>query len=194
MSVSISDWLREIGLEQYAELFVRNEVDLPTLKVLTDDDLKELGLPFGPRKRVLAALRAGNASEPAAQAALTPEGERRQLTVLFCDLVGSTELTLRVDPELLETIIGKYEDACAACIGHYDGYVYRLLGDGVLAFFGFPLAHEGEAARAIRAGWRSWRPYRAWKCRRSAVSRCASELPLELWWWRQASGMSWAKP
>jgi class 3 adenylate cyclase len=67
-------------------------------------------------------------------------------------LVGFTELTLRVDPESLETIIGKYEDACAACIGHYDGYVYRLLGDGVLAFFGFPLAHEGEAARAIRAG------------------------------------------
>jgi class 3 adenylate cyclase/tetratricopeptide (TPR) repeat protein len=152
MSVSISDWLREIGLEQYAELFVRNDVDLPTLKVLTDDDLKELGLPFGPRKRVLAALRAGNASEPAQQAASTPEGERRQLTVLFCDLVGSTELTLRVDPELLETIIGNYEDACAACIDHYDGYVYRLLGDGVLAFFGFPLAHEGEAARAIRAG------------------------------------------
>ena len=73
--------------------------------------------------------------------------------MLFCDLVGSTELTLRVDPELLETIIGKYEDACAASgIDHYDGYVYRPLGDGVLAFFGFPLAHEGEAARAIRAG------------------------------------------
>src|SRR6266446_6233476 len=152
MSVSISDWLREIGLEQYAELFVRNEVDLPTLKVLTDDDLKELGLPFGPRKRVLAALRAGNASEPDTQAGSPPEGERRQLTVLFCDLVGSTEFTLRVDPELLETVIGKYEDTCAACIGRYDGYIYRLLGDGVLAFFGFPLAHEGEAARAIRSG------------------------------------------
>ncbi len=151
MNVSISDWLREIGLEQYAELFIQNEVDLSTLKVLSDEDLKELGLPFGPRKRVRAALQPGNASEPAQPVASTPEGERRQLTVLFCDLVGFTELTLRVDAELLETIIGKYEDTCAACIGRYDGYVYRLLGDGVLAFFGFPLAHEGEASRAIRA-------------------------------------------
>src|SRR5262249_36762597 len=125
---------------------------LATLKVLTDEDLKELGLPFGPRKRVQAALRADNSSAAAELVASTPEGERRQLTVLFCDLVGFTELTLRVDPELLEAVIGQYEETCAACIGHYDGYVYRLLGDGVLAFFGFPLAHEGEAARAIRAG------------------------------------------
>ncbi len=101
---------------------------------------------------MLAALRADDASQPAQQAASTPEGERRQVTVLFCDLVGFTESTLRVDPERLETIIGTYEDTCAACIGRYEGYVYRLLGDGVLAFFGFPLAHEGEAARAIRAG------------------------------------------
>src|SRR5262245_12004643 len=110
MSVSISDWLREIGLEQYIELFIQNEVDLQTLKVLTDDDLKELGLPFGPRKRVQAALRAENAPEPIKPVVSTSEGERRQLTVLFCDLVGFTELTLRVDPELLETIIGKYEE------------------------------------------------------------------------------------
>ncbi len=150
MSDPIVDWLGRNDLSQYAQVFVDNEVDLATLRVLTDADLKELGLPFGPRKRLLAALRQDHPVEPV-MAVVTPEGERRQLTVLFCDLVGSTELTLRVDPELLETIIQKYEDACEACIDRYDGYVYRLLGDGVLAFFGFPLAHEGEAARAIRA-------------------------------------------
>ena len=77
MNVSILDWLTAIGLDEYAELFIENEVDLPTLKVLTDDDLKELGLPFGPRKRVQAALRAGSASEPAELVASAPEGERR---------------------------------------------------------------------------------------------------------------------
>ena len=150
MTTSISELLRELDLEQYTALFVDNEVDLQTLKILSDDDLKELGLPFGPRKRLLAALQQGDASRPARPSA--EEGERRQLTVLFCDLVGFTELTLRVDPELMETIIRNYEDACAACISRYDGFIYRLLGDGILAFFGFPSAHEGEASRAIRAG------------------------------------------
>ena len=150
MSDPIIDWLGRNDLGKYAQVFVDNEVDLATLRVLTDADLKELGLPFGPRKRLLAALRQDHPAE-SVMGVLTPEGERRQLTVLFCDLVGSTELALQVDPELLETIIQKYEDAVEACIGRYDGYVYRLLGDGVLAFFGFPLAHESEAARAIRA-------------------------------------------
>jgi class 3 adenylate cyclase/tetratricopeptide (TPR) repeat protein len=150
MSGLIIDWLGRNDLGQYAQVFLDNEVDLATLRVLTDADLKELGLPFGPRKRLLAALRQDRPAE-SVMGVLTPEGERRQLTVLFCDLVGSTELALQVDPELLETIVQKYEDACEACIGRYDGYVYRLLGDGVLAFFGFPLAHESEAARAIRA-------------------------------------------
>ena len=150
MTTSITDWLRELDLGQYAALFSENEVDLQTLKTLSDADLKELGLPFGPRKRLRAALRQGRPFEQA-RSVESPEGERRQLTVLFCDLVGSTELTLRVDPELLETIMRKYEDTCAAYIGSYDGFIYRLLGDGILAFFGFPLAHEGEASRAIRA-------------------------------------------
>ena len=150
MTASISDWLKELDFGQYAALFVDNEVDLQTLKILGDGDLKELGLPFGPRKRLLAALRQGQPAETVKRAA-APGGERRQLTVLFCHLVGFTELTLGVDPQLLETIIREYEDACATCIGRYDGFIYRLLGDGILAFFGFPLAHEGEAARAIRA-------------------------------------------
>jgi class 3 adenylate cyclase/tetratricopeptide (TPR) repeat protein len=151
MTTSIAEWLEQLGLERYATLFIENEVDLQTLKVLSDADLKELGLPFGPRKRLRAALHQGREVE-SARLAETPEGERRQLTVLFCDMVGFTQLTLQVDPELLQTIVRQYEEACAACIGRYDGYIYRLLGDGILAFFGFPLAHEGESARAIRAG------------------------------------------
>ena len=158
MSASISDWLKGIGLEEYAALFVDNAVDLTTLAILTDDDLKELGLPFGPRKRVLAALknqghdRTTDGAGPAGSGAAPLEGERRQLTVLFCDIVGFTEVAQQVDPEGLQTIVRRYEDACAVCISHYDGYVYQRLGDGVVAFFGYPLAHEGEASRAIRAG------------------------------------------
>src|SRR5258708_24229261 len=146
MTTSIADWLKQLDLERYTALFIDNEVDLQTLKVLSDADVKERGLPFGRRKRLLAALQQGH-GRPVA----TPEGERRQLTVLFCDMVGFTELTLKVDPELLQSIVRRYEDACEACIGSYDASVHGPLGGGVLAFFGFPLAHEGEAARAIRA-------------------------------------------
>src|SRR6266536_5768543 len=158
MSASISDWLKGIGLEEYAGLFVENAVDLATLAILTDDDLKEVGLPFGPRKRVLAALknqghdRTTDGVASAGSVAAASEGERRQLTVLFCDIVGFTEVAQQVDPEVLQAIVRRYEDACAVCISHYDGYVYQRLGDGIVAFFGYPLAHEGEASRAIRAG------------------------------------------
>ena len=148
---SISEWLKTLDLAQYAPVFIENEVDFRTLQVLTDDDLKELGLPFGPRKRLLNALAELKSAEVVAPAAGT-DGERRQLTVLFCDMVGFTELAHRVDPEVLQTIIRSYEDACAVCITRYDGYVFQRLGDGIVAFFGFPLAHEGEAERAIRAG------------------------------------------
>ena len=142
MTAPIADWLVKIGLAEYTGLFVENELDLGTLRDLTDADLKELGLPFGPRKRVLNALKQET----------VPDGERRQLTVLYCDIVGSTELAQLVDPEVLQTIIGLYEDTCAECISRYDGYIHQRQGDGLIAFFGFPFAHEGEAARAIRAG------------------------------------------
>jgi class 3 adenylate cyclase len=149
MTASIADWLGKIGLGQYAGLFVDNEVDLATLRVLTNADLKELGLPFGPRKRLMNALKQEAESGPAPSA---QEGERRQLTVLFCDMVGSTELAQRVDPEVLQTIHRLYEDTCAVCVGHYEGYIHQRQGDGIIALFGFPSAHEGEAARAIRSG------------------------------------------
>jgi class 3 adenylate cyclase/tetratricopeptide (TPR) repeat protein len=158
---SITDLLKSLELEQYAQLLIDNHVDLKTLQILTDDDLKELGLPFGPRKRLLSALSESRQPQGRQQQTKLPdesapaagaEGERRQLTVLFCDMVGFTEIAHRVDPEVLQTIIRSYEDACSECITRYEGYVFQCLGDGIVAFFGYPLAHEGEAARAIRAG------------------------------------------
>jgi class 3 adenylate cyclase/tetratricopeptide (TPR) repeat protein len=145
--VSITEWLESIGLGHHALLFVENEIDLPTLLLLTEGDLEELGLPFGPRKRVVREAAALRERETVSEA-----GERRQLTVLFCDLVGFTELARRLDPEVLHGVIRAYEDTCAVSVSRYEGYVFQRLGDGIVAFFGYPLAHEGEAERAIRAG------------------------------------------
>ena len=147
--MDVTEWLRTLDLDRYASVFIENEVDLQTLQILTDNDLKELGLPFGPRKRVLSAIAEMKSAEMVRP---REASERRQLTVLFCDMVGFTELAHRVDPEVLERIIRVYEDACAACIARYDGFLFQRLGDGIVAFFGFPLAHESEAERAVRAG------------------------------------------
>ena len=143
----LATWLRGHGLERYADLFVRHEIDFSTLRILTDGDLAEIGLPFGPRKRLLAALKAlGDPQLPA------EDEQRRQLTVLFCDVVGYTRLAAELDPEILTDMVRGYEDLCAASVARYEGYLFQRLGDGVVAFFGYPLAHEREAERAIRAG------------------------------------------
>ena len=155
---SIEQWLRSIDLERYAQTFADNEVDLRTLEVLNEDDLKELGIPFGPRKRMLSAIAELQQAQPvpdpgsAAPASAASSSERRQLTALFCDMVGFTEIAHRVDPEVLQSVVRCYEEACTACIVHYGGSTFQVLGDGVVAFFGYPLAHEGETERAIRAG------------------------------------------
>ena len=157
---STREWLTAIGLERYAALFEENRIGVDVLPHLSDQDLKDLGVRLGDRRRLLAAISPGGAptrsppvSAEAAPAVVTTEaGERRQLTVLFCDMVGFTELANRVDPEVLQKIIRAYEDACAVCITRYEGYVFQRLGDGIVAFFGYPLAHEGEAERAIHAG------------------------------------------
>jgi class 3 adenylate cyclase len=141
---TIVDWLRSAGLEQYTDLFVENEIDLATLAILTDDDLKELGLPFGPRKRILKAL-----AEPERK---QEEGERRQLTVLFCDMAGFTEMAVRLDPEVLRGIVQQYEQICTTCVERYEGHVFQRLGDGIVAFFGYPVADERDAERAILTG------------------------------------------
>ena len=166
---ALSEWLQKIGLERYAAVFAASDVDLNALRLLSDADLVSLGLSLGHRRTLLKAieeLRTSDTIAPRSPDSYTPkhladriptsksppEGERRQLTVLFCDMVGFTELANRVDPEVLQRIIRSYEDGCAVCIARYEGYVFQRLGDGIVAFFGYPLAHEGEAERAIRAG------------------------------------------
>jgi class 3 adenylate cyclase/predicted ATPase len=168
---SMPAWLHRLGLERYVEVFADNDVDLEAVRLLGESDLEKLGISLGHRKRLLKAIAELDGVEaPAAQATVAPTGrrasdteaapgvitteagERRQLTVLFCDMVAFTELANRVDPEVLQRIIRSYEDACAVCITRYEGYVFQRLGDGIVAFFGYPLAHEGEAERAIRAG------------------------------------------
>lgn len=168
---SVLEWLRKLGLERYSGLFATNDVDLDIAGQLEESDLEKLGISLGDRKRLLKAiaqLNADCAPEPAAHF-VTPApgrerdapdprpfptalaGERRQLTVMFCDMVGFTELANRVDPEVLQRIIRSYEDACAACITRYEGFVFQRLGDGIVAFFGYPMAHEDEAERSIRS-------------------------------------------
>src|SRR5689334_4005758 len=146
---ALTKWLEAHGFAEHVRLFSDNDVDFATLLLLTDSDLKELGLSFGARKRLLGALAKEKTQKP--EPADRAE-ERRQLTVMFCDMVGFTGLAQRVDPEVLKDIVRGYEDTGAACIARYEGYLFQRLGDGIVAFFGFPLAHEREAERAIRAG------------------------------------------
>lgn len=154
----IAAWLARLGLDKYIDAFTANEVDSDALRHLSDDDLRELGLPLGPRRKVLAAIGAlaDNTMSPAssvcAPAPLGHEAERRQLTVMFIDLVGSTELSQRLDPEEMHDVFRGYQSAVSAEVARYEGYVAKLMGDGVLAYFGWPRAHEDDAERAVRAG------------------------------------------
>jgi class 3 adenylate cyclase/tetratricopeptide (TPR) repeat protein len=145
--IALVQWLAENGLEQHLALFEENDVDFDTLRLLGESDLRELGLPFGARKRLLSALRSLDPKAPEAE-----EEQRRQLTVMFCDVVGYTRLAAELDPEILTGVVRSYEDLCAACVARYEGYLFQRMGDGVVAFFGYPLAHEREAERAIFAG------------------------------------------
>lgn len=143
----LSAWLKENDLEQLEGVLTANDVDLATLLVLSESDLQELGLSFGMRKRLLAALKNSRKADEAA------DKQRRHLTVLFCDIVGYTALSEKHDPEILTGIALAYEDLCAACVSRYEGYVFQRIGDGIVAFFGYPLAHEREAERAIRSAF-----------------------------------------
>ena len=162
----IRKWLDELGLEKYGDVFVENEVSVRDLPGISNDDLKELGLPLGPRRRVLIATETLNdpSSNVAASSDTAPDdvdpspspstaqAERRQLTVMFCDLVGSTALSQQLDPEDLREVMRRYQDAVAGAVTRYQGHVAKFLGDGVLAYFGWPRAHEDQAEQAIRAG------------------------------------------
>ena len=153
-------WLEQIGLGQYAAAFANAKIGWDVAGDLSDADLRELGLPIGDRKRLQQALAAkagarvdANAVAPAsgvvASSAMVanPHAERRQLTVLFCDLVGSTELSQRLDPEEYRELVRAYQSACEAHVRKYDGYIAQYLGDGLLVYFGYPQAHEDDAYR-----------------------------------------------
>lgn len=161
--MDLTEWLRGLGLEQYAPAFRDNDIDAELLKRLTAEDLRELGVAsIGHRRRLLDAIAALSDPSPTeaparnagdSPATRTPAGaERRQLTVMFCDLVGSTALAARFDPEDLRELIGAYHRAAADTVGRFGGFVAKYMGDGVLVYFGYPQAHEDDAERAVRAG------------------------------------------
>jgi class 3 adenylate cyclase len=163
---TITHWLDALGLGQYASVFTENAIDLEVLPELTGAELESLGVLLGHRKKILKAIAdvstgAGEAAvrleEPQTLRAQEPpltvsEAELRQLTVMFCDLVGSTELSRRLDPEDLREVMRRYQDAVAGAVTRYEGYVAKFLGDGVLAYFGWPQAHEDQVERAVRTG------------------------------------------
>lgn len=148
MAHEMEQWLGALGLERYLDTLVDNEIDLDTVPYVTDRDLADLGVALGARRRLMAAA----AELRAADVADHHDVERRQLTLLFCDLVGSTELSQRLDPEDLREVMKSYQDAVVGAVTRFGGHVANYLGDGVLAYFGWPRAHEDQAAQAVRAG------------------------------------------
>ena len=158
--MDVGDWLRALGLGRYEAVFCDAEIGPDVLADLTDSDLEKLGVTLGDRKRLLKAIASLYPAQTLPQPsnpspmllARENAAERRQLTVMFCDLVGSTALSARLDPEDMREVIRAYQDACSGAVARYDGFVAKFMGDGVLAYFGFPRAHEEDAERAVRAG------------------------------------------
>ena len=160
----IADWLEKLGMSEYAERFAESDIDIDVLGELTDQDFDRLGVSLGHRRRMLRAIRELGASPIAAvterQASVlaVPEpaqkdtAERRQVTVMFSDLVGSTALSARMDPEDLREVISAYQRCVAETVRRFGGFVAKYMGDGVLIYFGYPQAHEDDAERAVRAG------------------------------------------
>ena len=164
MTEDIAQWLVEIGLGKYVQAFAENSIDLDLLTDLSEDDLKELGLNIGERRQLQRAVRDRVSGEselvaakplsdlPEAQTPSAPDAERRQITILFADLVGSTALTAAMDPEDYRLLLGNYQSAAKQIIQQFDGFIAKYMGDGLLVYFGYPKAHEDDAERAVRAG------------------------------------------
>ena len=156
----IEDWLTELGLEKYVSNFANAEIDFATLSDLVQNDLSELGLPLGPRRKIWAAIQRLVKADPEPiysnqgrqNPTITPEAERRQLTVMFCDVSGSTAMSEKLDPEELREVMLAYQEVCLNAIQQYGGHLAKYLGDGVLAYFGYPIAHEDDPSRSVRAG------------------------------------------
>ena len=154
----VADWLEKLGLGQYAQRFAENDIDFAVLAKLTDADLKELGVTslghresccgIGSDRRTHSSDASATAQAPKAQ----DTAERRQVTVMFSDLVGSTALSARMDPEDLREVISAYQKCVAETVQRFGGFVAKYMGDGVLVYFGYPQAHEDDAERAVRAG------------------------------------------
>src|SRR5262245_23548861 len=152
----IADWLASIGLGEYAQRFDENAIDLSVVRDLTEQDLKDLGILLGHRRKILRAIAeldgvAAAPTETTTESVLRDKAERRHLTVMICDLVGSTALSTRLDPEDMRAVIDAYHAACARITRTYDGFIAEFRGDGILAYFGYPLAHEDNAERTVRA-------------------------------------------
>ena len=171
----ISDWLEKLGMSEYAQRFAKNGINVAALPHLTDQDLKEIGVLLGHRRILLAAIGklAGAAATPEPAPAAEPKpqdtAERRQVTVMFSDLVGSTALSARMDPEDLREVISGYQKCVAETVQRFGGFVAKYMGDGVLVYFGYPQAHEDDAERAVRAGLELVQ----------AVSELKSSVPLQ---------------
>ena len=155
----IADWLEKLGLEQYAQRFAENDIDVSVLRHLTEADLEKIGVSLGHRRKMLAAIAelhgaAPSKPDPVGVVEAKPQdaAERRQVTVMFSDLVGSTALSARMDPEDLREVISAYQKCVAETVGRFGGFVAKYMGDGVLIYFGYPQAHEDDAERAVRAG------------------------------------------
>jgi class 3 adenylate cyclase len=149
----VADWLEKLGLGQYAQRFAENGIDVSVLRYLTDQDLEKIGVLLGHRRKMLAAIAEfGGAAPVSPQPTLTEPktqdtAERRQVTVMFSDLVGSTALAARIDPEDLREVISAYQKCVAETVQRFGGFVAKYMGDGVLVYFGYPQAHEDDTAK-----------------------------------------------
>src|SRR5690349_22898382 len=155
--MDVASWLRSLGLDKYEPIFIANAIDMDVLPGLTELDFEKIGIPLGDRKRLARAIEAlagslGREATPGEPAPSTKPAERRHLTVMICDLVGSTALSARLDPEDMGAVIDAYHAACARITRTYDGFLAEFRGDGILAYFGYPRAHEDDAERTVRAG------------------------------------------
>ena len=162
----VNSWLTGLGLGKYCSAFASAEVDFETLPDLTENDLKELGLPLGPRRKILMGIQrlgmTSNSVETPITAAASSadsfacntssDAERRHLTVMFVDLVGSTAMASRIDPEDMHHVITNYQNTVAGVVARFEGFVAKFMGDGVLCYFGWPRANEDDAVRAVLAG------------------------------------------
>ena len=160
MTDEIREWLSALDLVHLATKFEENQVDLRDLPLLSENDLRELDIPLGPRRRLLEAIADGvsRSDNTRAQVAgkmadtIAPDAERRHLTVMFVDLVGSTEMASKTDPEDMRTVITNYQNTVAGIVSRFEGFVAKFMGDGVMCYFGWPQANEDDAERAVRAG------------------------------------------